>query len=205
MGFCLLIKLNLHINCFLKFWKTFFFFTMQHYFETNFDRHVQLHIHIGQSNKQNKKKKTYLVEKPAAAGITGAAVGDVGEPDGFFWSSSEDSKDVCPVCLRGRPSDNLLEVALLLTKIILHVSSATHHTIDQSIRYRFLFEQFLLLQDNITFWNLLCSKPAYWCKHALNTHYSLRCASNASVYIYRLNYAHKCFKLLRAQQRDYNI
>lgn len=38
--------------------------------------------------------KTHLVEEPAAAGITGAAVGDVGEPDGFFWSSSEDSNDV---------------------------------------------------------------------------------------------------------------
>lgn len=58
----------------------------------------------------------HLVEEPAAAGITGAAVGDVGEPDGFFWSSSEDSKDVWPVCLRGRPSDNLLEVALALEK-----------------------------------------------------------------------------------------
>lgn len=54
------------------------------------------------------------MEEPAAAGITGAAVGDVGEPDGFFWSSSEDSKDVCPVCRRGKPSDSLLAVALLL-------------------------------------------------------------------------------------------
>lgn len=57
---------------------------------------------------------THLVEEPAAAGITGAAVGDVGEPDGFFWSSSEDSKDVWAACLKGRPSDNLLEAALLL-------------------------------------------------------------------------------------------
>jgi hypothetical protein len=56
------------------------------------------------------------VEEPAAAGITGAAVGDVGEPDGFFWSSSEDSKDVCPVCRRGKPNDSLLAVALLLQK-----------------------------------------------------------------------------------------
>lgn len=54
------------------------------------------------------------MEEPAAAGVTGAAVGDVGEPDGFFWSSSEDSKDVCPVCLRGKPNDNLLEAALEL-------------------------------------------------------------------------------------------
>lgn len=54
------------------------------------------------------------MEEPAAAGITGAAVGDVGEPDGFFWSSSEDSKDVWPPCLKGSPSDNLLEVALPL-------------------------------------------------------------------------------------------
>lgn len=61
--------------------------------------------------------KTHLVEEPAAAGITGAAVGDVGEPDGFFWSSSEDSKDVCPVCLRGKPSDSLLEAALVLWKL----------------------------------------------------------------------------------------
>lgn len=64
----------------------------------------------------NKKSiaKTHLVEEPAAAGITGAAVGDVGEPDGFFWSSSEDSKDVCPACLRGKPNDSLLEAALVL-------------------------------------------------------------------------------------------
>lgn len=62
----------------------------------------------------DERGRTHLVEEPAAAGITGAAVGDVGEPDGFFWSSSEDSKDVCPVCLRGRPSDNLLEAALVL-------------------------------------------------------------------------------------------
>lgn len=54
------------------------------------------------------------MEEPAAAGITGAAVGDVGEPDGFFWSSSEDSKDVWPPCLKGSPSDNLLEVVLPL-------------------------------------------------------------------------------------------
>ena len=52
------------------------------------------------------------MEEPAGAGITGAAVGDVGEPDGFFWSSSEDSKEVCPVCLRGRPRDSRLEAAL---------------------------------------------------------------------------------------------
>lgn len=57
---------------------------------------------------------THLVEEPAAAGITGAAVGDVGEPDGFFWSSSEDSKDVWPLCLRGKPNDSRLDVALLL-------------------------------------------------------------------------------------------
>lgn len=61
--------------------------------------------------------KTYLVEEPAAAGVTGAAVGDVGEPDGFFWSSSEDSKDVCPVCRRGKPNDSLLEAALELWKL----------------------------------------------------------------------------------------
>lgn len=54
------------------------------------------------------------MEEPAAAGITGAAVGDVGEPDGFFWSSSEDSNDVWPVCLRGNPNDSLLEAALVL-------------------------------------------------------------------------------------------
>lgn len=66
--------------------------------------------------------KTHLVEEPAAAGITGAAVGDVGEPDGFFWSSSEDSKDVCPVCLRGKPNDNLREAALvLLQKLFRHL------------------------------------------------------------------------------------
>lgn len=58
------------------------------------------------------------MEEPAAAGITGAAVGDVGEPDGFFWSSSEDSKDACPVCLRGKPNDNLREAALVLCEII---------------------------------------------------------------------------------------
>lgn len=57
------------------------------------------------------------MEEPAAAGITGAAVGDVGEPDGFFWSSSEDSKDVCPVCLRGKPNDSLREAALVLWKL----------------------------------------------------------------------------------------
>lgn len=62
----------------------------------------------------NEIKFTDLVEEPAGAGITGAAVGDVGEPDGFFWSSSEDSKDVWPVCLRGRPRDNRLEAALAL-------------------------------------------------------------------------------------------
>lgn len=62
--------------------------------------------------------KTHLVEEPAAAGITGAAVGDVGEPDGFFWSSSEDSKDACPVCcLRGKPNDSLREAALVLCKL----------------------------------------------------------------------------------------
>lgn len=54
------------------------------------------------------------MEEPAAAGITGAAVGDVGEPDGFFWSSSEDSKDVWPPCLSGKPNDSLLEAALVL-------------------------------------------------------------------------------------------
>lgn len=56
------------------------------------------------------------MEEPAAAGITGAAVGDVGEPDGFFWSSSEDSKDAWPPCLRGRPNDSRLEAALLLLR-----------------------------------------------------------------------------------------
>lgn len=65
--------------------------------------------------------KTHLVEEPAAAGITGAAVGDVGEPDGFFWSSSEDSKDACPVlCLRGKPNDSLREAALVLLKLFRH-------------------------------------------------------------------------------------
>ena len=61
--------------------------------------------------------ETHLVEEPAAAGVTGAAVGDVGEPDGFFWSSSEDSKDVCPPCLRGKPNDSLREAALVLQKL----------------------------------------------------------------------------------------
>lgn len=60
------------------------------------------------------------MEEPAAAGITGAAVGDVGEPDGFFWSSSEDSKDVCPLCLKGKPNDSLREAALLLQKLFRH-------------------------------------------------------------------------------------
>lgn len=54
------------------------------------------------------------MEEPATAGIPGAAVGDVGEPDGFFWSSSEDSNDVWPLCLNGKPSDNLLDAALVL-------------------------------------------------------------------------------------------
>lgn len=59
------------------------------------------------------------MEEPAAAGVTGAAVGDVGEPDGFFWSSSEDSKDGCP-CLRGKPNDSLREAALVLQKLFRH-------------------------------------------------------------------------------------
>lgn len=80
---------------------------MQNYFRTNEE------ISLNYTDKW-RARKTHLVEEPAAAGITGAAVGDVGEPDGFFWSSSDDSKDVCPVCLRGRPSDNLLEAALVL-------------------------------------------------------------------------------------------
>lgn len=66
------------------------------------------------------------MEEPAAAGITGAAVGDVGEPDGFFWSSSEDSKDVCPACLSGKPNDSLREAALLL----LHMQFSFHPFAD---------------------------------------------------------------------------
>jgi hypothetical protein len=63
---------------------------------------------------KEKFKLTYLVEEPAAAGIAGAAIGDVGEPDGFFWSSSDDSKEAWPACLRGRPRDSLREAELAL-------------------------------------------------------------------------------------------
>lgn len=43
---------------------------------------------------------------PAAA----VAVGDVGEPDVFFWSSSEDSKLV-ELWRKGKPNESLLEDA----------------------------------------------------------------------------------------------
>lgn len=80
-------------------------------------------------------KRPHLVEEPAAAGITGAAVGDVGEPDGFFWSSSEDSKDVWPPCLSGKPNDSLLEVALvlrILSRLIVNVLCAIALIDDRS-------------------------------------------------------------------------
>lgn len=41
---------------------------------------------------------------PAAA----VAVGDVGEPDMFFWSSSDDSK-LAELCRSGRPKESLLD------------------------------------------------------------------------------------------------
>lgn len=67
------------------------------------------------------------MEEPAAAGIAGAAIGDVGEPDGFFWSSSEDSKEAWPVCLSGRPRDNLREAELAVP--LLQYANTTVHLI----------------------------------------------------------------------------
>lgn len=91
---------------------------------------------------------TYLVEEPAGAGITGAAIGDVGEPDGFFWSSSEDSKDVWPGYLRGRPSDNLLEVALALRNF----KNFLLHTIQLKILLILLVTTFFQQRRSIIFY-----------------------------------------------------
>lgn len=76
----------------------------------------------------------YLVEEPAAAGITRAAVGDVGEPDGFFWSSSEDSNDVWPVCrVSGKPSESLREAALALQIVNNHINYIYRQHVQQTL------------------------------------------------------------------------
>lgn len=98
--------------------------------------------------------KTHLVEEPAAAGITGAAVGDVGEPDGFFWSSSEDSKDVCPVCLRGKPSDSLLEAALVLWELFRLSYKITINNRPEMIKLRY----FCVFRNNNLYHAVLSSR-----------------------------------------------